>query len=194
MTLVRNICLVVCLVVSFLAKGQIEPIKEAMQPTGTPRMEETYLSESKKIGSIAYNDAGYLTVSIRKEQNLTNLQVSKSISFSGATTEGNCDGYIDASEIAGGIVSLSYLNDSLLTKTPQNEIHFAKRFTNSYFVIYASIVPNSGTLFSKSAWDISFVLNEHDNAVTQCVVHVKKNEVPGYIKLLEIAREKLQDF
>ena len=39
-----------------------------------------------------------------------------------------------------------------------------------------------------------FVLNEHDNAVTQCVVHVKKNEVPGYIKLLEIAREKLQDF
>ena len=183
-----------CLIMSFLAKGQMEPIKETMQPTGTPKLEETYLSESKKIGSIAYNDAGYLTVSIRKEQNLANQQVSRSITFSGTTTEGNCDGYIDASEINGAIVSLTYLNDSLLTKTPQNEIHFARRFINSYFVIYAAFTPNSGGLFSKSAWDLTLVLNEHEYTGTQCVVHLKKNDVPGYIKLLQIAKEKMQDF
>ena len=157
-------------------------------------MGKAYISEQKKVGGITYSSDINVNISIRKERDLSNNRLSKTIFFTGTTAEGTCEGFIDESEADEAINALKYISDSLLTGMPENEMHFAKRFTNSTFVIYASFVPKSGTLFAKADWDITIVVNEHEGDLNQGTVHLKKSDLASFIQMLQTGKERLKTF
>ncbi len=160
----------------------------------TGQMGKAYLSEIKKMANISYNPDVNLNVNIRKERSLANGTVSKDIYFSGSNAEGPCEGYIDAGEANDAINALEFIADSLLPLNPENEIHFAKRFNNSYFVIYASYTPGNGRLFTKGEWEVTLQVNEHDNTGNQGAVHIRKTDVSTLMQILLACKEKLQVF
>lgn len=157
-------------------------------------MGKAYISEIKKVANITYNSDDNIIINIRKEKSFSNSSVSKDIYFTGSNAQGPCEGFIDESEIDDALTALQYINDSLLATAPENETHFAKRFSNSYFVIYASFDPGSGKLFSKAEWDINIILNEHEPANNQGSIHIKKNDLWAFIKMIEACKDKLKAF
>ena len=158
------------------------------------QMGKAYVSEVKKVANISYNSEVSLTVNIRKERNLLNNTVTRDIYFSGSNAEGPCEGFIDAGEADDAINALTYIIDSLLPRMSENELHFAKRFTNSNFVIYASYTPSPGKNLSKGEWEIYLLLNERENAGNQGVVHIKKGDVSTLLQILLACKEKLETF
>jgi len=160
----------------------------------TGQMGKAYLSEVKKVANISYGSDVSLNVNIRKERSFSNNTVSKDVYFSGSNADGACEGYIDASEITDAVNALEFIADSLLPLNPENEIHFAKRFNDSYFVIYASYTPGTGRVFTKGEWEVTLQVNEHDNTGSQGSVHIKRGDVSTLIQILLACKEKLQTF
>ena len=191
----KNIWVVVCCVLCAVAQAQT-PVNETYDNSSVERlgqMGKAYISEVKRIAGISYSDVT-LNINIRKERSFANNTVAKDIYFSGSNAEGTCEGFIEASEADDAINALKYISDSLLTTTPENEIHFAKRFSNSFFVIYASYSPSPGKIFTKGEWDISVVLNEHESANNQGTVHIKRSDLGTLIQILQTCKEKLKVF
>ncbi len=190
----KNVLLIILCLIVTVGKTQIPaPIEERPAEKQGP-MGKAYISEQKKIGGITYSSDININISIRKERDLSSNHISKTIFFNGTTAEGPCEGFVDESEADEAINALKYISDSLLTRSPENEMHFAKRFTNSTFVIYASFVPKSGTLFAKADWDINIVVNEHEGELNQGSVHLKKSDLGSLIQMLQTGRERLKTF
>ena len=158
------------------------------------RMGKAYISEVKKMANISYGSEVNLNVNIRKERSMVNNTVSKDVYFNGSNADGACEGFIDAGEVSDAVNALEFIADSLLPLNPENEIHFAKRFNNSYFVIYASYTPGTGRVFTKGEWDVSLQVNEHDYSGTQGSVHIKRGDVSTLLQILLACKEKLQTF
>jgi hypothetical protein len=190
----KYVCWIALCFCSVMGYGQNDTTYDAGSVERLDRMGKAYISEIKKIGNISYGGDINLNVNIRKERSFINNSVAKDVYFSGTNTAGACEGFIEASEVGDAISALVYINDSLLTTTPGNEMHFAKRFSNSSFVIYASFTPGAGKILSRGVWDITLTLDERDNIANQGLVYIKRSDFVTLINILRSGKEKLKTF
>ena len=193
----KNICWLFFCFSSVIGYGQNTSDSTGYDPGSVERlnkMGKAYISEVKKIANISYGGDINLNVNIRKERSFINNSVAKDVYFNGTNSTGACEGFIEASEVSDAINTLIFINDSLLTTMPENEMHFAKRFSNSSFVIYASFTPGAGKILSRGEWDITLTLDERDNIPNQGLVYIKRSDFVTLINILQTCREKLKTF
>lgn len=160
---------------------------------------DEYLVDDVKLGTISYAKtamATRVTVLLRKGKNMHTGVVERGIVFTGSIAEpANADDnpvfcFIGQEELDDAIRALQFINDSLLTGTPDHDIEYTYNFPNSpaqFFVYYDIYFADR-----KPKWSIVFDFDRNLNDTNW--ITVENKDCASLIDLFKTAMEKLKNY